>query len=180
MSIVAAHLSATRAPRLPLGVLEAAFRYVPTFCAARVMAAGLRAAGVRMGPNSAFWGFPTLVGSGDVCARLSMGEFCGVNFGCYFELEADITFADHVSVGHEVMFLTRTHDRADASQRGRTHGARPIRVEKGAWLGARCTILPGVTIGAGSVVGASVVVREDIPPNTLFTGSRRISIAKWR
>ena len=180
MFLAAAPLPPPRTATLPLGVLEQAFRLVPTFCAARVMASGLRMAGVRMGKTSAFWGFPTLAGAGDVCSRLSMGEFCGVNFGCYFELDAEITFEDHVSVGHEVMFLTRTHARDDSSQRGRTTGARPIHVGKGAWLGARSTILPGVTIGAGSVVGASVVVREDVPPNTLFTGQRKISIAKWR
>lgn len=144
------------------------------------MSAGLRAAGVRMGANAAFWGFPRLVGSGDICSRLSMGEFCGVNFGCYFELDAEITLEDHVSVGHEVMFLTSTQDRLDPMQRGRRTGAKPIRVGKGAWIGARCTVLPGVTIGAGSVVGASVVVREDVPANILFTGTRRINIAKWR
>jgi acetyltransferase-like isoleucine patch superfamily enzyme len=40
--------------------------------------------------------------------------------------------------------------------------------------------MPGVTIGAGSVIGASVVVTEDVPPNVLFSGGRKISIAKWR
>jgi maltose O-acetyltransferase len=144
------------------------------------MAAALRMAGVRIGKSSAFWGMPTLTGSGDVCSRLTIGESCGFNVNCYFELDADITIADHVSVGHEVMFLTRSHDPASPHKRGQPAGAKPIRIEAGVWLGARCTVLPGVTIGAGSVVGASVVVREDVPPNILFTGTRKISIAKWR
>ncbi len=144
------------------------------------MGAGLRLAGVRMGRTSAFWGMPTFTGDGDLCSRLEIGESCGFNFGCYFELAARIFFADHVSVGHQVMFLTRTHDASDSQRRGTANGAAPIRVENGAWIGARCTIMPGVTIGAGAVVGASVVVRENVSANTLFNGTRKISIAKWR
>jgi acetyltransferase-like isoleucine patch superfamily enzyme len=37
-----------------------------------------------------------------------------------------------------------------------------------------------VTVGAGSVIGANVVVRDDVPPNTLLMGSRKLSLAKWR
>jgi maltose O-acetyltransferase len=156
------------------------FRRVPSFVGARTMAAALRMAGVRIGKSSVFWGMPTLVGSGDICSRLQIGESCGFNVSCFFELDAEISIADHVSVGHEVMLLTRSHDPTSPLKRGQPSGAKPIRIETGAWLGARCTVLPGVTIGAGSVVGANVVVREDVPANILFTGTRKISIAKWR
>jgi maltose O-acetyltransferase len=143
------------------------------------VAVALRATGVDVGDACMFFGFPKLSGSGDICSRLHIGSDCGFNFGCYFELDGEISIEDHVAVGHEVMFLTRDYDTRDPGRRGVACGARPIRVEAGAWLGSRCVIMPGVTIGAGSVVGASVVVREDLPPNTLFTGARRISIAKW-
>ena len=149
----------------------------PPFVGARSIASALRLAGARVGASSIFWGVPTLVGA---ATALDIGELCGMNFGCYFELDAPISLADHVSVGHEVMFLTRTHDTSTPMRRAVPNGALPIRVEAGSWLGSRCTILPGVTIGAGSVVGASVVVRESVPPNTMLAGARKISIAKWR
>jgi acetyltransferase-like isoleucine patch superfamily enzyme len=120
---------------------------------------------------------PTLVGPAH---NLSIGELCGFNFGCYFELDAPITIEPHVAVGHEVMFLTRHRDSSSSNRRGREAEARPITIGAGSWLGSRCTVLPGVTIGAGSVVGASVVVRENVPPNTLLAGNRRVSLAKWR
>jgi maltose O-acetyltransferase len=166
---------------VPLSLIELALRPLPPFVGARAIGAGLRLAGARVGKSSIFWGMPTLAGSdGDVASRLQIGELCGLNFGCYFELDAPITLDDHVAVGHQVMFLTRSRSGQDPGQRGQAAGAKPIRVEAGAWLGSRCTLLPGVTVGAGSVVGASVVVREDVPPNTLLAGTRKISLAKWR
>jgi maltose O-acetyltransferase len=140
----------------------------------------LRLAGARVAASAAFWGMPRLVGTGDVASRLEIGGLCGLNFGCYFELDAPIVLAEHVAVGHEVMFLTRTHEPKRSGIGVSPQGAKPIRIEAGAWIGSRAIILPGVTVGAGSVVGASVVVRQDLPPNTLLAGTRKISLAKWR
>jgi len=172
--------TSARVGALPSAVFEWALRRFPPFIGARTITATLRLAGARISRTTMFWGMPTLVGPPGFASRLEIGEQCGFNFGCYFELDAPITLEPHVSVGHEVMFLTRTHDAADPRRRGCVSGAKPIRVGAGSWLGARCTVLPGVTIGAGSVVGASVVVRDDVPPNTLLAGSRRVSLAKWR
>jgi len=123
---------------------------------------------------------PKLVGPGNICARLSVGTYCGFNARAYFELEDTITIGDHVAVGQDVMFLTAAYDTSDPARRAKPKGSAPIEVGNGAWLGARCTIMPGVKIGAGSVIGASVVVANDVPPNMLLMGSRRVSIAKWR
>ena len=78
---------------------------LPSFVGGRVMSLTLRAAGVRLGKASSFWGAPRLNGPGDFPSRLSIGEHCGFNVGCYFELDDTITIDDHVSVGHDVMFL---------------------------------------------------------------------------
>jgi maltose O-acetyltransferase len=113
-------------------------------------------------------------------SRLRIGEACGFNFGCHFELSGEIFIDDDVSVGHQVTFLTQCYDATNPNQRGVPKESKPIRIEKGAWLGARCIVLPGVTIGAGSVIAAQTIVRENVAPNLLVTGNRRISIAKWR
>lgn len=49
--------------------------------------------------------------------------------------------------------------------------SRPIRVCRGAWIGARSIILKGVTIGTGSVVGAGSVVTRDVPPWSIVGGN---------
>ena len=168
------------ASALGIRVVERVFARLPPFVAARAVTLGLRTSGVRIGRATVFWGMPELVGTGDVCSRLSVGTYCGFNARCYFELTDKITIGDHVAVGQDVMFLTRTHDTSDPLKRAGNTGSAPIEIGNGAWIGARCTILPGVKIGAGAVVGASVVVAKDVPPNMLLMGTRSISLAKWR
>jgi galactoside O-acetyltransferase len=48
---------------------------------------------------------------------------------------------------------------------------RPVRICRGAWLGARTIVLKGVTIGEGAVIGAGSVVSRDVPPFTLAVGN---------
>lgn len=43
-------------------------------------------------------------------------------------------------------------------------------IEDDAWIGANVTILPGVTIGRCSIIGAGSVVTKDIPPNCIAAG----------
>ena len=152
----------------------------PAFVGARMNTLALRVAGVRIGSASIFWGMPTLTGPGNVCSRLRIGTYCGFNARVYFELEDQITIGDHVAAGQDVMFLTRTYDTSDGAQRAGKIGSAPIEIGNGAWLGARCVIMPGVKIGPGAVIGASVVVAKDVPANILLMGTRSISLAKWR
>jgi maltose O-acetyltransferase len=161
---------------LRIRLVEQLFGPLPPFVAARAVTFALRAAGVSIGAASLFWGVPKLVGPAGVSSRLKIGTYCGFNVRAYFELEDRITIGNHVAVGQDVMFLTGAqHDQRAAAGR-----SAPIEIGDGVWLGARCTILPGVKIGAGAVIGASVVVGKDVPPDVLLMGSRSLSLAKWR
>lgn len=157
----------------------AVFKLVPPFAATRVRTRAMRLAGFNMGHGSLFWDWPSLGGSGEL-GLLKIGEHSGFNVRCHFDLEDEIRIGNHVSVGHEVMFITHGHDTTDPQRRAGRITRAPIVIEDGAWLGARSIILPGVRIGAGAVIGSSVVVAEDVPEHTLVMGTQKISLARWR
>ena len=49
--------------------------------------------------------------------------------------------------------------------------ARPVRIGANVWIGFDACVLPGVTVGAGSVIGARSVVAEDVPPFVVVAGN---------
>ena len=69
-----------------------------------------------------------------------------------------------------VIIITDDHEIGPPWHRCGDRVARPVVIEDGVWIGARVTLLPGVTIGRGSVVAAGAVVNKDVPPNTLVGG----------
>ena len=113
---------------------------------------------------------PHIYGGDHLLDKLSIGRDTVVNIGCVFELNDRVTVGERVSIGHEVYFLTTSHHMGGRRRRAGRLVVAPITVGDGAWIGARATVLPGVTIGAGSVVSAGSVVQQDVVPNSLVGG----------
>jgi maltose O-acetyltransferase len=157
---------------LRLSLTRALLSPLPPNVGTRVRVQVMRMAGFRIGRGTMFWGMPIIVGTGSVVDKLSIGEGCWLNVGCYLELGDEIRIGNDVSFGPETMILTSTHDtRAGTTARRAVEVSRkPVVIKDGAWLGARCTILPGVTVGEGAIVAAGAVVHRDVPPNTLVAG----------
>jgi maltose O-acetyltransferase len=74
-----------------------------------------------------------------------------------------------VAIGHEGLSLTSTHGMGHHTRRAGDVVAATVKINPGAWIGARAFLLPGVTIGKGTVIASSVVTK-DVPANTLVGG----------
>ena len=129
-----------------------------------------RLGGLRIGRGTVLSGPLNLTGAGSPSTCLQIGQNCYLNERVGFNLGGDIVLEDGVSVGMECLFLTVTHAMGGPAFRAGRTECKPIRVGRGAWLGARVTVLPGVNIGEGAVIGAGAVVTRDIPPNVLAAG----------
>jgi acetyltransferase-like isoleucine patch superfamily enzyme len=86
-----------------------------------------------------------------------------------------VTIEDHVFIGHGVMFINDRFPRATTPsgelQTGSDWVVVPTFIKKGASIGSNATILCGVTVGEGAIVGAGSVVTRDVPPETIVAGN---------
>jgi acetyltransferase-like isoleucine patch superfamily enzyme len=86
-----------------------------------------------------------------------------------------VTIEDHVFIGHGVIFTNDLYPRATTSSGGLQTDADwkvvPTLVRHGASIGSGATILCGVEIGEGAIVGAGSVVTKDVPPGMIVAGN---------
>jgi maltose O-acetyltransferase len=99
--------------------------------------------------------------------KVSIGKGSVINDHCRMHINGGITIGERVSISAGTWLLTGGHDMNDTQF---TTIYRPISIGNAVWIGARATILAGVTIGDGAVVMAGAVVSRDVPPYTVVGG----------
>jgi len=156
--------------RLRLLMARLALALLPEFVGLRLRPRLLRLAGLHIGRGTVMAGTPQITGGPDLHKLLRIGRDCWFNVGCFLDVRAEVTIGDRVQFGQQVMILTHTHEVGGPDRRSGKLTALPVRIGPGAWLGARSTILPGITIGEGAIVGAGAVVAADVPAGTVVGG----------
>jgi len=129
--------------------------------------------------------------------RVEVGQFTLMN-GARIICDSQISIGDHCLISWNVVLMDsyrlpfdrlrrrRELERASMRQQRRIESsgsARPIQIGDNVWIGFDVCILPGVTIGEGSIVGARSVVTEDVPPYCVVAGNparlvRRLEVAE--
>jgi maltose O-acetyltransferase len=103
-------------------------------------------------------------------AKLSIGDRCYVNYGVSLGATESVRIGCGAHIGPYVMIMDNDFHRLEPDRRDEMPPARPVLIGDDVWLGARAIVLPGVTIGDGSVVAAGAVVVRDVPPRTVVGG----------
>lgn len=138
---------------------------------------------VILGERVAIYAFVNLYGC-TIGSDCKIGTFVeiqrGVSIGNNVKISSHsfvcegVTIEDNVFVGHGVMFINDRYPRATANGRLQTADdwqLIPTTVKRDASIGSNATILCGVTIGEGALVGAGSVVTKDVPPYTVVVGN---------
>lgn len=112
--------------------------------------------------------------------HIFIGNKVIINMNCTFVDNNHIDIGNNVLIASNVQIYTATHS-TDVRERmvqdwdggsGICNTlARPVRIEDGAWIGGGAIILPGVTIGENTVIGAGSVVTRSIPANCVAVGN---------
>lgn len=133
--------------------------------------------GAKIGDGSRVWHFVHVCGGARVGKNVSMGQgvFVGnkVTIGDNCKIQNNVSVYDNVHLEEGVfcgpsMVFTNVYNPRSLIERKDEY--RDTIVKKGATLGANCTIVCGITIGAYSFIGAGAVVNKDVPAYALLVG----------
>lgn len=103
--------------------------------------------------------------------HMHIGSHFYANFGLTVVDDADIVIGDHVMIAPHVTIATGTHPVCPRLRELGLQYNLPVHIGSRVWIGAGAILLPGVTVGDDSVIGAGSVVTRDIPSGVVAVGS---------
>lgn len=113
--------------------------------------------------------------------NVSIGKKSSIGDGCVLlSLLQEINIGNFVMLGPQVLIVTGNH-RTDiigeymvniGNDKKLPENDQPVIIEDDVWIGARAIILKGVTIGRGSIIGAGAIVTRDVPPYSIYAGTK--------
>lgn len=139
---------------------------------------------VKLGENVKIFKFVNLYGC-TIGDGSKIGAFVeiqkGVSIGCRVKVSSHsficegVTVEDEVFIGHGVMFINDRYPQATTEAGGLQSEADwqvvPTIIRKRASIGSNATVLCGVTVGEGAIIGAGSVVTKDVPAFTIAAGN---------
>lgn len=103
--------------------------------------------------------------------HVHVGKNVFINFNANLVDDGDIFIGDDCMIGPNVSIVTAIHPVSPKLRLHKIQYNKPVHIGKNVWMGAGAIVLPGVTIGDNSIVGAGSVVTHDVEENTIVVGS---------
>lgn len=121
---------------------------------------------------------PSSYYGGDYGIGLTMGEHSSIGPYGYIGCSGRITIGKNVMFGPKCSLFAENHNFSDTEASIKSQGVnqKGITIEDDCWIGSNVTILDGVTIGKGSVIGAGTLVTKDIPAGSIVVDKREKTI----
>ena len=118
--------------------------------------------------------FPGVRWGGSADVTLEDGVI--IQSGVLLDACAPIVFKRNSGAGPDAHILTAAHEIGPPDRRFGQIRFEPVTIGVGTWVGARVTVLPGISIGDGCVIAAGAVVTRDCEPNAVYAGvpARRV------
>lgn len=107
----------------------------------------------------------------DYGSRIKIGKNVFINYNCTILDCAEVTIGDNCQFAPNVSLFTAGHPLHPVSRNSQYEYAKPIHIGDNVWLGGGTIVLPGVTIGSNTVIGAGSVVTHDIPAWSAAAGN---------
>lgn len=116
--------------------------------------------------------------------HIHFGKGVYANFNLTAVDDTHIYVGDYTMIGPNVTLATASHPRNPHLRAKGYQSNPPIYIGKCCWLGAGVIVLPGVSIGDNTIIGAGSIVTKDIPSNVIAVGNpcrvlREVTEADW-
>ncbi len=113
--------------------------------------------------------------------KLSLGTNVTIQPMSYIEASGGVTIGSDTSIAHGVTIMSESHVTSDRETPFKCQGMiyKPVTIGEDVWIGAKATILAGVSIGNKAVIGANSVVTKNVPDYAIVVGSPA-KIIKYR
>lgn len=95
--------------------------------------------------------------------------------GCYYQAINGIEFGEGTIWAYNCSFISANHSSDDLTKHNQS---KPIVIGKNVWLGSNCVVLPEVSIGDNTIIGAGAIVTKNIPDFSIAVGNPAKVIAK--
>jgi acetyltransferase-like isoleucine patch superfamily enzyme len=131
------------------------------------------AVGDRVFIGSGSW-LQTLPDGDNKSVAISIGNGTSCAGSCVISSVRSVTLEENVLLARNVYISDHMHKYTDTEIPVLSQGLdkiQPVLIKRGAWLGQNVVVCPGVTIGAGAVIGANSVVTKSIPDYSVAAGS---------
>jgi acetyltransferase-like isoleucine patch superfamily enzyme len=104
--------------------------------------------------------------------KITLGSNVSIHPFSYIDASGEIEIGNNVSIAHGSSLISSTHTYSshDIPIKYQEIVKKPIHIEDNVWIGAKVTILYGVTIGSGSIIGANSLVNKSIDMNLVVGG----------
>jgi putative colanic acid biosynthesis acetyltransferase WcaF len=106
------------------------------------------------------------------CRRLKLGDHVDLAWGVIITTGGNVEIGDRTLIGYRTIISSANHVIPDGKGHifGAGHDRKKVVIKNDVWVGGNCTIVAGVTIGEGAVVGAGSLVTKDVKPYTIVGG----------
>ena len=103
--------------------------------------------------------------------NIFLGDKVYFNISCMIIDSNRVEIGDHVMFGPGVQIYTSAHELSAKSRNQGWEVTKPVKIGNSVWIGGSAILLPGVTIGDKSVIGAGAVVTKDVPASVVVAGN---------
>lgn len=121
-----------------------------------------------VGDKVDFFGWPFITG----VDKIEIGDNVGIERGAFIRAEGGLEIGNNCSVAANVSIYTYNHNyESETLPYDHTNIYRKVIINDNVWIGRNVSILPGVTVGEGAIIGMSSVVTKDVLPLAIVGGN---------